>query len=58
MQGEHPIGRLRARCGAALDLTVIQHDQPPHGPPCETCRLIFIADHAARDSSTAQGGPR
>ena len=38
---------LEARCGAVLPVAAIQHDQPPPGPPCESCTRVFIADHAA-----------
>ncbi|MGH3962519.1 MAG: hypothetical protein ACRDRY_04555 [Pseudonocardiaceae bacterium] len=46
-QSEHPTDTLKARCGASLDLGVIQHDQPPPGPPCEPCRLIFLVEASA-----------
>jgi hypothetical protein len=39
-------GVLTARCGHQLPTAVHQLDQPPPGPPCEDCRLIFLADFA------------
>lgn len=39
-------GGLTARCGHLLLTDVHQLDQPPPGPPCESCRQIFIADFA------------
>jgi hypothetical protein len=49
-EGDEPLGVLQARCGHLLPTVVHQLDQPPPGPPCEDCRLIFLADcalHAA-----------
>lgn len=43
-EGDHPPGGLKARCAAVLSTVVNQHDQPPPGPPCESCRLMFLAD--------------
>jgi hypothetical protein len=46
-----------ARCGQVLPTDVIEHDQPPPGPPCEPCRLMFLedftADGTARNSGAA-----
>jgi len=44
LDGDHPAGGLTARCGAALPTDTHRHDQPPPGPPCEDCRMIFLAD--------------
>jgi hypothetical protein len=41
---ERPHGALAARCGHALPAAARAHDQPPPGPPCESCRLILLAD--------------
>jgi hypothetical protein len=49
-EGDHPTGALMARCGALLSADLPQLDQPPPGPPCENCRVIYLADcalHAA-----------
>lgn len=46
-EGDHPQAALKARCGHLLLAMAHRHDQPPSGLPCERCRLIFIADHAA-----------
>lgn len=54
----HSTDVLTARCGRLLPMSVTQHDQPPPGPPCERCRLIFLADAAARDSSHPQDVPK
>ena len=54
---ENPINVLKARCGALLAIVAIQHDQPPPGPPCERCHLIYLADLTARDTSNSQGAP-
>jgi hypothetical protein len=43
-EGEHPRGVLTARCGHRLPTAAHQHDQPPPGPPCEPCRVSFLAD--------------
>jgi hypothetical protein len=43
-EGGHLPGLLKARCGHLLPTAVNQHDQPPPGPPCEPCRVIFLAD--------------
>jgi hypothetical protein len=48
--GDDPPSVVEARCGHLLPTVVHQLDQPPPGPPCEDCRLIFLADcalHAA-----------
>lgn len=37
---------LMARCGHRLPTGTHQHEQPPPGPPCERCRVIFITDFA------------
>lgn len=50
MENDHPPDGLKARCAAVLPTVVNQHDQPPPGPPCERCRLMFLADFG-RDSS-------
>jgi hypothetical protein len=44
-------GVLTARCGHLLPTVVHQHDQPPPGPPCEPCRLIFLTDFTDRGIS-------
>lgn len=41
---EGDCGVLTARCGHQLAAGTQQLDQPPPGPPCEDCRLIFLAD--------------
>ena len=46
LQGEYSVGGLGARCGVVLPIAAIQHDQPPPGPPCESCRVLFLADFA------------
>ncbi|MGH8571015.1 MAG: hypothetical protein ACREX8_00360 [Gammaproteobacteria bacterium] len=38
---------LTARCGLLLPPVITCHDQPPPGPPCERCRLIFIVEASA-----------
>jgi hypothetical protein len=43
-EGGHLPGGLTARCGHLLPAAIHQLDQPPPGPPCEDCRLIFLAD--------------
>lgn len=53
-EGGHVSGGLMARCGHLLPTTVNQHDQPPPGPTCERCNLIFLADFT-RDSTHPQG---
>ncbi len=46
-EGSHlPPDVLTARCGHQLPTAARQLDQPPPGPPCEGCRLIFLADFA------------
>ncbi len=45
--GEHSMDGLTARCGQVLPPDVIEHDQPPPGPPCEPCRLLFLEDFTA-----------
>lgn len=45
-EGDFVGGVLAARCGHQLPTMVHQHDQPPPGPPCEDCRVIFLADRA------------
>jgi hypothetical protein len=44
---------LRARCGHHLPTGTHLLDQPPAGPPCESCRLILIAD---RTTTTTDPG--
>lgn len=34
---------LTARCGHLLPPAVHWHDQPPPGPPCEPCRMLYLA---------------
>jgi hypothetical protein len=46
--GEHLPGALMARCGHLVPTEVHQYDQPPPRPPCEGCRLTFLADFALR----------
>jgi hypothetical protein len=41
-----PRGEVRARCGQLLPTDTQVHDQPPPGPPCESCRVIYLADCA------------
>ena len=48
-------GVLTARCGRQLPTAVNQHDQPPPGPPCEPCRLTFLADFVDRDNTHPPG---
>ncbi|MDQ2883425.1 MAG: hypothetical protein M3Y48_20260 [Actinomycetota bacterium] len=56
-ESDHPpAGVLTARCGQLLATVVHQHDQPPPGPPCERCRLIFLADFTARDTANPAEG--
>ncbi|MCA1704476.1 MAG: hypothetical protein LC808_14935 [Actinobacteria bacterium] len=43
---------LIARCGHPLPPGTHQHDQPPPGPPCERCRLIFLADFSSHRQPT------
>jgi hypothetical protein len=45
-----------ARCGQVLPAEAIEHDQPPPGPPCEPCRLMFLEDFTA-DGSAQTSGP-
>lgn len=45
-EGDHLPSGLTARCGHQLPTAVRQCGQPPPGPPCEGCRLIFLADFA------------
>lgn len=42
-----PVDVVLARCGHEMPADVHVYDQPPPGPPCERCRLIFLADFAA-----------
>ncbi len=43
--GCHTQDALQARCGEVLPpLAAIQHDQPPPGPPCERCSLVFLSE--------------
>ncbi|MGH3943940.1 MAG: hypothetical protein ACRDSI_02655 [Pseudonocardiaceae bacterium] len=42
--GEFP-DVLTARCGLLLPVITCHH-QPPPGPPCERCRLMFIVEAA------------
>jgi hypothetical protein len=46
---------LTARCGEVLRTDVIEHDQPPPGPLCESCRLMFLEDFTAGGSSRNSG---
>jgi hypothetical protein len=50
-EGDHLPSGLTARCGHQLPTTVHQYGQPPPGPPCEGCRLIFLSDFALRGMS-------
>lgn len=54
---EHPPGALTARCGHLLPAATREHDQPPPGSPCESCRLIFIADAARPGRSPVEHPP-
>ncbi|MGH3896699.1 MAG: hypothetical protein ACRDTA_00305 [Pseudonocardiaceae bacterium] len=54
--GAHPPGGLNASCGAVLPVAAIQHDQPPPGPPCESCRVLFLADFTATPSTRPAAG--
>jgi hypothetical protein len=55
-EGDYPPGVLQARCGHLLPPVVHQLDQPPPGPPCEDCRLIFLADCALRATAGQLAG--
>jgi hypothetical protein len=39
-----PHGEVTARCGQLLPTDTRVYDQPPPGPPCEDCRVIYLAD--------------
>lgn len=54
--GNHPRGGLDARCGAVLPVAAIKHDQPPPGPPCESCRVLFLADFTTIPSTRPAAG--
>jgi hypothetical protein len=54
LEGGPLSGVLTARCGHQLTTVVNQHDQPPPGPPCEWCRLAFLADFTTGDSAHSQ----
>jgi hypothetical protein len=43
---DHTLGGRTARCGALLPTDTHWYDQPPPGPPCEDCRVIYLADFA------------
>jgi hypothetical protein len=53
--GEHSADGLTARCGQVLPTDVIEHDQPPPGPPCEPCRLMFLQDFTAGGTARNSG---
>jgi hypothetical protein len=55
--GEHSTDGLTVRCGQVLPTDVIQHGQPPPGPPCESCRLMFLQSFIAGGSSSRNNGP-
>ncbi len=44
LMSQGPSGGLTARCGHLLPPDTHRCDQPPPGPPCENCRLIFVAE--------------
>ncbi|MGH3777292.1 MAG: hypothetical protein ACRDRR_16450 [Pseudonocardiaceae bacterium] len=46
-EGDQCPDALTARCGLLLTTVTTCHDQPPPGPPCEQCRLIFLAEASA-----------
>jgi hypothetical protein len=48
-EGEHLTDRFTARSGNKLSNNVIQQDQPPPGPPCEPCRLMFLRITEGKD---------
>ncbi|MGH3964483.1 MAG: anthrone oxygenase family protein [Pseudonocardiaceae bacterium] len=50
---------LTARCGLLLPPVITCHDQPPPGPPCERCRLIFTVgmNVPLNDALAAAGSP-
>lgn len=50
-EGGHLPGGLTARCGHQLPTAVHQLDQPPPGAPCESCRLIVLADFALQSAA-------
>lgn len=54
---ERPPGALAARCGHALPAASHVHDHPPLGPPCESCRLILLADAAKPGRSPVEHPP-
>jgi hypothetical protein len=47
---ERPADAVSARCGHEMPADAHDYDQPPPGPPCERCRLIFLTDFAAKPS--------
>lgn len=54
-EGKRPADVVVARCGHEMVAEVHEYDQPPPGPPCECCRLIFLADVAAVHERTRHG---
>lgn len=54
---ERPPGAFTARCGHALPAATRAHDHPPPGPPCESCRLILLADAAKPGRSPVEHPP-
>jgi hypothetical protein len=53
--GEYLTEGLTARCGQVLPIDVFQHDQPPPGSPCESCRLMCLESFIAGGSSRTSG---
>jgi hypothetical protein len=45
-----------AHCGHVLPTGATQHEEPPSGPLCEPCRLIFLESSAVSDSSRGGRG--
>lgn len=54
---DHRLGGRTARCGALLATDTHRYDQPPPGPPCEDCRVIYLADFAAHPDPGRRAGP-
>ncbi|MGH3769191.1 MAG: hypothetical protein ACRDTX_29275 [Pseudonocardiaceae bacterium] len=48
---DHSPGGLNVRCGAVLPIATVPYDQPPPGPPCESCRVLFLAEATTTPST-------
>jgi hypothetical protein len=53
--GQSFSGRAYSALRTVLTADVIQHRQPPPGPPYVPCRLMFVESVAAGDSSRNSG---